>query len=127
VQPANDPIDTCDVRILHRDRVDDTRRRIPAPEPAARLAETFKVLADPGRIRIISALAASGELCVCDLAAVVGTSESAMSHQLRMLRDRGLVTFRKDGRVAYYRLADDHVRVILDTAAAHERHDGTSR
>lgn len=78
----------------------------------------FSALADPTRLRILDALAAE-ELCVCDLAAVCGISQSGVSHQLRLLRDGGLVAFRRDGNRAVYRLADDHVRVLLDVGLAH--------
>ncbi len=115
--------DTCEIRIIHADRVAATAPRIPDKERAGRLAAGFQALADPGRIRIIYALADAGELCVCDLAAIVDASESATSHQLRILRERGLVTFRKDGRIAYYRLTDDHVATMLDMAADHDLHE----
>ena len=80
----------------------------------------LKLLGDPTRLRILSALGAA-ELCVCDLAAVVGQSESAVSHQLRLLRTARLVTYRKAGRAAYYRPLDDHVGTLLATALAHAR------
>jgi len=73
-------------------------------------------------VRLVFALLEAGERCVCDLAAIVGASESATSHRLRRLRAHGLVTFRKAGRVAYYRLTDAHVRLLLDLAAEHDRH-----
>ena len=115
--------DTCEARVIHADRVATTTPLVPDEARAARLAAGFRALADPGRIRIIYALARAGELCVCDLAAIVGASESATSHQLRVLRDQDLVTFRKDGRVAYYRLTDDHVATMLDMAADHDLHE----
>jgi len=80
----------------------------------------FDALADPTRFRILVALV-QGELCVCDIAEAVGVSESATSHQLRLLRDRGLVTYRRDRQRAVYRLVDDHVRALLDTALDHAR------
>lgn len=120
--PAADPIDACAVRTLHPETVAATRERLPSQETAARLAAQFKLLSDPARLRLIYALLEAGELCVCDLAAVVGASESATSHQLRQLRSAGLVTFRREGRVAYYRIADAHVRLLLDLAAEHYLH-----
>ena len=78
----------------------------------------FSAMADPTRLKILEALAAE-ELCVCDLAEVCGISQSGVSHQLRLLRDRGLVAFRRDGNRAVYRLADDHVNVLLSVGLEH--------
>jgi len=86
------------------------------------LAERFQLLADPSRLRMISALLAEDELCVGDLAGVVGVSESATSHQLRQLRLAGLVRSRKQGREVFYRVADTHVRLLLDLAVEHFLH-----
>ncbi len=86
------------------------------------LAERFKLLADPVRIRMVSALVEAGELCVCDLAELVGASESATSHQLRQMRLAGLVRARKQGRSVYYRVADSHIRLLLDVAVEHYLH-----
>jgi DNA-binding transcriptional ArsR family regulator len=88
---------------------------------AAALAETFKVLGDATRVRILDALSRS-ELCVHDVALRVGISESAVSHQLRLLRALGLVTGRRDGRRVVYRLYDDHVAQLLDQAVHHIEH-----
>ncbi|MCG5212888.1 metalloregulator ArsR/SmtB family transcription factor [Streptosporangium sp. KLBMP 9127] len=84
-------------------------------------AEVFGLLADPGRLRLLVALL-EGELCVCDLAAVTGQSESAASHALRLLRAHRIVAVRRTGRMAYYRLEDAHVRMLLDLAVAHTEH-----
>ncbi len=88
---------------------------------AVRLAEMFKTLGDPTRLRIISALA-NGEVCVHELAKVLHMSQSAVSHQLRVLRHQGLVRFRKVGRHVYYTLDDEHVRDVLDRALKHIAH-----
>ena len=85
-----------------------------------RAADIFSALSDPTRLRILRALDV-GELCVCDLAAVAGVSQSAVSHQLRILRDRDLVSFRREGKRAVYRLADEHVRTLLGQGFAHAR------
>ena len=82
------------------------------------MSDIFSALADPTRLRILTALTA-GELCVCDLAEVTGVSASAVSHQLRLLRDRDLVTFTRTGRRAIYRLADDHVASLLEQGFVH--------
>ncbi|MDQ7849500.1 MAG: metalloregulator ArsR/SmtB family transcription factor [Armatimonadota bacterium] len=83
-----------------------------------RLAETFSALADPARAKILFALGQT-ELCVCDLAEIVGITDSAISHHLRVLRALGLVKYRRDGRVVYYSLADSHVRTFLAQGLEH--------
>jgi len=82
------------------------------------LAETFRVLGDPTRVRILDALA-GGELCVCDIAALVGISESAVSHQLRLLRSMRLVRPRRAGRLVYYAVDDQHILELLKQASTH--------
>lgn len=91
-------------------------------EDAQMLAERFKLLSDPSRLRIVYALLEGGELCVNDLADLVEVSESATSHQLRQLRLAGLVKARKQGREVFYRIADSHVRLLLDVAVEHYLH-----
>ena len=83
-----------------------------------RTTDIFSALADPTRLRILQALSLE-ELCVCDIAAIAGVSQSAVSHQLRLLRDRDLVAYRRDGKRAVYRLSDDHVRLLLEQGLAH--------
>lgn len=92
------------------------------PDDAHLLAERFKLLSDPSRLRIVYALVEGGELCVSDLAGLVEVSESATSHQLRQLRLAGLVRARKHGREVFYRIADSHVRLLLDVAVEHYLH-----
>lgn len=94
-----------------------------ALEDAIQLADRFKLLADPNRLRIIYALLDAGEVCVSDLAGITGVSESATSHQLRQMRLAGLVKSRKQGREVFYRVADSHVRLLLDVAVEHYLHD----
>ncbi len=108
--------------MIHPDRVDLARESLLGPEDAALLADRFKSLSDPGRLGIIYSLLEAGEMCVCDLAATVEASESATSHQLRQLRMAGLVRSRKEGRTVYYRIADTHVRLLLDIAIEHYLH-----
>ena len=86
------------------------------------LAERFKLLADPSRLRMVYALLEAGEVCVGDLSHLVEVSESATSHQLRQLRLAGLVRARKQGREVFYRVADNHVRLLLDVAVEHYLH-----
>ena len=89
---------------------------------ATRLAETFKALSDPTRVRIISALSHT-ELCVCDLAATLGMSQSAVSHQLRTLRQLHLIKSRKEGRQVYYSLDDDHIHELFRCGLDHVSHN----
>ncbi|RMI42949.1 transcriptional regulator [Actinomadura harenae] len=105
------------------ERVVAVRAVMPDAEAVNDLAEVFSVLADPGRVRIITALLEGGEMCVCDLAAVCASSESSVSHALRLLRAGRVVTVRRSGRMAYYRLADSHVRLLLDLALTHFGHE----
>jgi len=84
------------------------------------LADTFQVLANPARLRLVEALA-QRELCVCDLAALSGVSQSAASHHLRQLRQLRLVRTRREGRMTYYRLDDEHVSTLLETGLTHVR------
>jgi ArsR family transcriptional regulator, lead/cadmium/zinc/bismuth-responsive transcriptional repressor len=89
-----------------------------SPEAVTALAETFRVLGDPTRVRILDALA-GGELCVCDIASLVGISESAVSHQLRLLRGMRLVRPRRAGRLVYYTVDDQHIIELLRQALTH--------
>ena len=111
---------TCVNLVIHEEAVALARNSMVDPESAWRIAELFKVFADPTRIRLLSALAAS-ELCVCDLGAALGMSQSATSHQLALLRSARLVRSRREGKVVFYSLDDDHVRLLLDLGAGHSR------
>lgn len=87
----------------------------------------FRLLGDPGRVRMLGALLEAGELCVCDLAAVVDMAESPVSHSLRLLRNAGIVRHRRSGRQVFYRLDDAHVRLLLDLSIAHVGHGTAER
>ena len=89
-----------------------------APRAVEALADTFRVLGDPSRVRILDALS-GGELCVCDIASLVGMSESAVSHQLRLLRGMRLVRARRAGRLMFYTLDDHHIIELLELALTH--------
>jgi DNA-binding transcriptional ArsR family regulator len=117
-------IDECLVRMVDPERVDAVQRALPAPESIASVAEVFALLGDENRLRLLLGLLEGGELCVCDLAAAAGLGESATSHALRLLRAHRVVKVRRAGRRAYYSLTDGHVRMLLDVAVEHERHDG---
>ena len=103
------------------DRVAAVRAGLPEPEVVEDLGATFGLLADPGRLRLLMALL-DGEMCVCDLAMACGQSESGVSHALRLLRAHRVVAVRRSGRRAFYRLADGHVRMLLDLALTHHEH-----
>ena len=115
-------LDGCAVRAVDAPRVAATRDRLLALDEAASVAELFRLLGDPARVRLLYALLEAGELCVCDLAATTGIPETSVSHALRLLRTAGVVRNRRDGRMVYYRLADAHVRMLLDLCAEHLRH-----
>ena len=119
---ALDP-DDCSVRLVDADRVETARARMVSGEEAAELTELFRLLGDRTRVRLLYALAEAGELCVCDLAAVVEVPETSVSHALRLLRTAGIVRSRRSGRMVYYSLDDTHVRLLLDVSIEHLRHD----
>jgi DNA-binding transcriptional ArsR family regulator len=110
----------CDLTLIDEAAVAAARSRRAPDEEIERLAETFQVLASPTRLRIVEALA-GGELCVCDLAALAGVSQSAVSHHLRMMRALRLVRYRKESRMAFYRLDDDHIRTLFEGGLEHVR------
>ena len=112
--------DGCLVRVVHLERVEKARNEIISEHELDRLSLTYKVLGDPNRLKTVMALRSS-EMCVCDLAAYTGLSESAVSHQLRRLKDLALVKSRRDGQVIYYTLDDEHVSVLLEVGLEHIR------
>ena len=108
----------CDKKCFHPAAVDQARASLPAGRDLAACAEFFKVFGDQTRLTLLSALR-HGELCVCDLAATLDMSDSAVSHQLALLRRSNLILPRRDGKVIYYRLSDAHVETIIDFAFQH--------
>lgn len=108
----------CEIMTIHKDMVNKVKNSIPEDELIYDLAEFFKVFADSTRMKIIYALM-EGELCVCDIATVVGTTQSAISHQLRILKQSKLVKYRKDGKVVYYSLDDEHIAEIVKKGREH--------
>jgi DNA-binding transcriptional ArsR family regulator len=110
--------DVCEVDCIDARNVAHARRAAQPAEVVNIVADTFKVLGDPTRLRIVSALLRH-ELCVCDLALIVGASQSTVSHSLRALRQMRLVRYRKDGKIAYYSLDDDHIARLLPLAFEH--------
>lgn len=113
----------CEVECIHPEHVAPLIGRVISHDIADEVASTFALLADPTRARILHALSLSDELCVCDLAALLGITESALSHQLRLLRLNRVVTRRKAGRIMYYRIADHHVSHILSDGVRHATED----
>jgi len=119
---AREAIDECGVNLVDPDKVDLVRRALPSDHDIAELADVFSLLGDPGRLRLLTSLLEGGELCVCDLAATTAMSESAVSHALRLLRAHRVVSVSRRGRMAYYRLDDAHVRMLLDLGLTHTGH-----
>ena len=110
--------DACEIQFVDEKKVKNVRRAMKTTEAGAALAETFKILGDQTRIKIAFALSRE-ELCVCDIANLLGVSQSAVSHSLRTLRQMKLVRFRKEGKIAYYTLDDDHIANLLDEGFRH--------
>jgi len=106
---------------IDEEKVRQAQAHLMEGQAAIRLAELFKALSDPSRVRIISALAHT-ELCVYDLAATLGMSQSAVSHQLRSLREMRLVRYRKEGRNVYYQLDDEHIQDLFQRGLEHVQH-----
>jgi ArsR family transcriptional regulator len=115
---GREDIDRCDCTVIHEEVVNRVRKLMPGEEDLFNLADLFKVFGDSTRVRIISALLHS-EMCVCDIAALLGMTKSAISHQLRALRQTKLVKYRRDGKVVYYSLADEHVGMIFNQGLTH--------
>lgn len=110
--------DSCEIEFIDRVKVEKVRKALKPAETVATLAETFKILGDPTRIKIAFALSKE-ELCVCDIANLLGVSQSAVSHSLRTLRQMRLVRFRKEGKIAYYTLDDEHIASLLEEGFRH--------
>ena len=111
-------VECCDTFCIHEELVHKAEGHIPDEEVLKDLADFFKVFADTTRIRILCVLFQS-EMCVCDLAEVLGMTQSAISHQLRVLKNADLIRFRREGKTVIYSLADDHVRMILSCGMEH--------
>ncbi len=109
---------TCSCEVIHHELVDDTRKKMISDKDYAELATLFKLFGDGTRVKILHALE-QNEMCVCDLAALLGLTKSAVSHQLKALRLANLVKFRREAQIVYYSLADDHVKAIIDVGLTH--------
>lgn len=116
-----DRFDKCDITCIHEAAVAEVSAHMLGDQEARSLADIFKTLGDPTRVKLLFALM-NRELCVCDLAAVIGATDSAVSHQLRILRTQKLVKNRRDGKILYYSLADDHVSTLFRQGLEHVGH-----
>ena len=110
--------EVCEANVIHQDVVAKVRENMQDEDPIYEVAELFKVFGDSTRARIICALTVS-ELCVCDLSCLLNMSQSAISHQLRILKASNLVRFRREGKTVFYSLDDDHVRSVLALGMEH--------
>ena len=115
-------IDECGTRLVDAGRVGRVREVMPDAGDVTDAADVFGLLGDANRLRLLFALLEGGELCVCDLAVACQMSESSVSHALRLLRAHRIVSVERRGRMAFYRLDDSHVRMLLDLALTHTQH-----
>ena len=114
----NELIEKCECTVIHNAVVEKVRQCMPAEEKLYDLAELFRVFGDTTRVKIICALFTS-EMCVCDIAALLSMTQSAISHQLRILKQSRLVKYRRDGKIVYYSLDDDHIKELFAKGIAH--------
>ena len=110
--------DTCAITYVHKDRVRSARKALLDDATTGEVSETFKILGDPTRLKIVLALSKE-ELCVCDIAALLNMTDSAISHQLRLLKNLRLVKFTRKGKMTYYALDDEHIEDLLRFAVRH--------
>ena len=111
----------CSEKCINPDQVRTTVKQLPEPGIISDMAEIFKALSDPSRLKIVTALLIQ-EHCVCDISVICGQSESAVSHQLRILRSLRVVKNRREGKIVYYSLDDDHVRSLIQMSLDHTTH-----
>ena len=115
---AHEHAEICEEQAIHAEILEKVKPDMPDEESLYDLAELFKIFGDTTRIRILYVLF-EAEMCVCDIAELLGMSQSAISHQLRVLKQSGLVRSRRDGKTVFYALADDHVRTIIGQGMDH--------
>ena len=109
----------CSISEIDPEKVALVQKQALPENTVERLSRLFSALSDPTRLKILHALTVTEELCVCDLAALAELSVSAVSHQLRLLRDRDLVRARREGRMVFYSIADDHIAILMGTGVEH--------
>ncbi|HEY5996353.1 MAG TPA: metalloregulator ArsR/SmtB family transcription factor [Candidatus Deferrimicrobiaceae bacterium] len=119
--PRKQP-DVCETSFVDETHVERARKALSSERDVMAMAETFRTLGDSTRVKVVQALSAE-ELCVCDIARLLGISESATSHQLRVLRSQKLVKYRKEGKMAYYTLDDEHIDALMKEALQHVLED----
>jgi DNA-binding transcriptional ArsR family regulator len=118
MKTEKDRITSCDCNLIHKETVEYVAGKMPSEEDLYDLAELFKVFGDTTRIKILCALV-EAEMCVCDIAALLNMTQSSISHQLRILKQARLVRYRRDGKVVYYSIDDEHVEQIFDQGLIH--------
>ena len=111
-------VECCEFMHAHDEIVEKVRKEMPSEDTLYDLTELFRIFGDSTRIRILYVLF-EAEMCVCDIAALLGMTQSAISHQLRALKNARLVTSRREGKTVFYSLADDHVKTIIDQGMEH--------
>lgn len=111
-------LETCNCTIIHENIINEVKSKLPDEELLYDLAEFFKVFGDSTRIKILCALF-EAEMCVCDIASLLGMTQSAVSHQLRVLKGARLVKYRREGKIVYYSLDDEHIKHIFDEGLNH--------
>jgi ArsR family transcriptional regulator len=111
-------IEMCKILVVHEDLVFKAKKNMPQEDSIRTIGDFFKVLSEPTRIKIINALFNS-EMCVCDLTAVLNMNQPAISHQLKTLKQAGFVKYRKEGKIVYYSLSDEHIRQIYEQGLLH--------
>lgn len=114
-------METCSLEVTNDDVIQQVKSKMPSDGNLLKLSDLYKAMGDLTRIRIISALVHS-EMCVCDLASLLEMTQSAISHQLRVLRQAHLVNYRKEGKVVYYSLDDDHIKMLYEQGLVHVLH-----
>lgn len=112
--------DICEITCINEDKVARVKQKLADQNPAE-VAKLFKALSDETRVKIAYALSVEEELCVCDVANIVGATTATASHHLRLLRNLGLAKYRKDGKLVFYSLDDEHVKLLIDMAFEHQK------
>lgn len=112
--------DTCEIYCYDEEKVNRIQGKL-QKEDMSSVAQLFKALADENRAKIAYALCQDGELCVCDIANIIGSSVATASHHLRTLHKQGVVKYRKEGKLAFYSLDDDHIKQLIKIALAHKK------
>ena len=114
-------IEVCDCNIIHQEVVSDTKKKMLDTKMFVKVSNFFKIIGDPTRLKILYALD-NNEMCVCDIANLLNMTKSSISHQLRLLKENGLVKSRRDGKEIYYLLDDEHVSSVVEVASKHVIH-----